>query len=93
MINLKVTIKEGLTGATEFLLTPETVYLGGRDNNGIDTVKVECPEEWQGKTVRVTLTNTQGIKTAVILNNDREFMLDDSMLSVKGKLTVDCFEL
>ena len=92
MINLKVTIKEGLTGATEFLLTPDTVYLGGRDNNGIDTVKVECPEEWQGKTVRVTLTNTQGIKTAVILNNDREFMLDDSMLSVKGKLTVDCFD-
>lgn len=92
MINLKVTIKEGLTGATEFLLTPNTVYLGGRDNNGIDTVKVECPEEWQGKTVRVTLTNTQGIKTAIILNNDREFMLDDSMLSVKGKLTVDCFD-
>lgn len=92
MINLKVTIKEGLTGATEFCLTPDVVYLGGRDNNGIDTVKVECPEEWQGKTVRVTLTNTQGIKTAVILNNDREFMLDDSMLSVKGKLTVDCFD-
>lgn len=92
MINLKVTIKEGLTGATEFLLTPDIVYLGGRDNNGIDTVKVECPEEWQGRTVRVTLTNTQGIKTAVILNNDREFMLDDSMLSVKGKLTVDCFD-
>ena len=92
MINLKVTIKEGLTGATEFLLTPDIVYLGGRDNNGIDTVKVECPEEWQGKTVRVTLTNTQGIKTAVILNNDRVFMLDDSMLSVKGKLTVDCFD-
>ena len=74
------------------MLTPDIVYLGGRDNNGIDTVKVECPEEWQGKTVRVTLTNTQGVKTAVILNNDREFMLDDSMLSVKGKLTVDCFD-
>lgn len=89
---IELTVNKISSNPSRFILSPLGVNFGSTGSNLLDTLHINVPPEWEGKTIRITFSYSTikgKVRITKILDNTKTMQLTSDITAQNGNIEID----